>query len=67
MHYLNPDGYKSMQGISAYRRLLRCANTLFKGDNYSLGQARKQLKDEFMKNKYVSDKVEIGILKSNAL
>ena len=56
-----------MQGISAYRRLLRCANTLFKGDNYALGQARKQLKDEFMKNKYVSDKVEIGILKSNAL
>ena len=47
-------------GVIAYRTLIRSARYLFKHDRYALSQARSQLREEFLRNKNVSDKSELG-------
>jgi len=43
------------RGLAGYRRLLRSAGRVFKGDTFALAQARLSLREEFKKNSGVSD------------
>lgn len=48
-----------MQG---YRRLLRSARHVFRGDVYAMDQARKQLREEFLRHKDVTNETELAEL-----
>ncbi len=45
-----------------YRRLLRSAHKAFAGDNYAIYSARLRLREEFFKNKDVTNKEELASL-----
>lgn len=46
----------------AFRKLLRSANIVFKQDLFALNQAKITLKAEFLKNKNISDPIELDAL-----
>lgn len=48
--------------LSGYKRLLKSAAVLFSKDQFALLNAKKELRIEFLKNKNVSDPVEISAL-----
>lgn len=45
--------------LAGYRRLLKSAMAVFRGDAFALGQAKAQLKLEFRKNQSVRDAGEL--------
>ena len=49
----------SAAALNGYRRLLKSASIVFKNDSYALKQAKIQLKNEFIKNKYVTSSNEL--------
>ena len=49
------------QVLQGYRRLLRAASRLFKGDDFALNQARRELRFNFEKNRNVSQVEQIKI------
>ena len=48
-----------MQG---YRRLLKSARRVFRGDEFAMNQARLQLLEEFLRNRNVTDPKELAEL-----
>mmetsp|Transcript_33624 Transcript_33624/g.34253 ORF Transcript_33624/g.34253 Transcript_33624/m.34253 type:complete len:127 (+) Transcript_33624:154-534(+) len=51
-----------MAGRAAYRTLRRSAKSLFKNDAFAGNAAYLQLREEFLKNKDVTDKQQISLL-----
>ena len=50
------------RGLSAYRRLFRARQQLFQGDALALVKSGGELRNEFIKNKYVSNPEELNEL-----
>ena len=48
--------------LNGYRRLLRSTKLVFKSDVYALKQARIQLREEFIKNRHITNSSELKIL-----
>jgi hypothetical protein len=48
--------------MKGYRRLLKTVQVVFKGDHHALHQGRKQLREEFQKNRFVTDADELAEL-----
>ena len=48
--------------LNGYRRLLRSTKLVFKADVYALKQARIQLREEFIKNRHITNSSELKIL-----
>lgn len=48
-----------MAALAGYRRLLRTANVVFKNDVFAISQAKVTLRDEFLKQKNVTDQQEL--------
>jgi hypothetical protein len=48
--------------LSGYKRLLKSAAILFSKDQFALLNAKKELRNEFVKNRNVIDPVELGAL-----
>ena len=46
----------------AYRRLLKSAQSVFRNDTYAINMARLQLREEFLKNKNVTDPHDLAQL-----
>jgi hypothetical protein len=55
----------SMTAFSGFRKLMRAGKLTFKNDAFALKAANESLKEEFLKNKYVTDKDKLGKMKSN--
>mmetsp|Transcript_66 Transcript_66/g.120 ORF Transcript_66/g.120 Transcript_66/m.120 type:complete len:128 (-) Transcript_66:197-580(-) len=47
------------RGLSAYRRLFRARQQLFQGDALALVKSREELRNEFIKNKFVTNPEEL--------
>ncbi len=45
-----------------FRRLIRSAKIAFSNDKHALKAARAQLRVEFLKNKHVTDPVELQVM-----
>mmetsp|Transcript_7284 Transcript_7284/g.10884 ORF Transcript_7284/g.10884 Transcript_7284/m.10884 type:complete len:128 (-) Transcript_7284:326-709(-) len=50
------------RGVSAYRRLFRARQQLFRGDALALVKSRQELRNEFIKNKFVTNPEELNEL-----
>ena len=48
-----------MAALAGYRRLLRTAHVVFKKDAFAVAQAKVQLRQEFLKQKDVTDQAEL--------
>lgn len=48
-----------MAALAGYRRLMRTANIVFKTDVFAITQAKIKLREEFLKQKDVTDKGEL--------
>ena len=51
-----------MSALAGYRRLLRTVNVVFRNDTYAITQAKIKLKEEFIKQKSVTDRKELDEL-----
>ncbi len=49
-------------GRTSYRKLMRTAKYVFKGDKFAITQARITLREEFFKNKNVTDSSKLAEL-----
>ena len=49
----------SNPGKIGFRKLLRTAKYVFKGDTFAITQARITLRQDFLKNKDVTDKLQL--------
>ena len=47
-------------GRAAFRMLMRARASAFKGDTFALRESAQKLREEFLKNKDVSDAAAIG-------
>jgi hypothetical protein len=48
-----------MSALAGYRKLLRTANVVFQKDVFAITQAKIKLREEFLKQKHVTDQKEL--------
>ena len=54
------DPMAANPGRAAFRMLMRARASAFKGDTFALRESAQKLREEFLKNKDVSDAAAIG-------
>ena len=50
----------SAKALSGYRRLLKSSRIVFKGHDIALSSAQKELREQFLKNRHVTDPTDLG-------